>query len=509
MSILVSVDVGTTNLKAAAFDTNGNLISLKKMSSVISYDGNEQGYIDPELLFENISLLLSQLTSEVGADNIAGISVAGMGEAIVPIDKDGRAAYPIIAWFDMRSRDQVDFMLDKISSEQFFSITGLECHPMFSLSKILWIKNNHPEIFDKSIMWLPVASYILYRLSGESVTDFTLASRTLMLNIHKCEWSLKILDTFKIDKNTLPKLVNAGTLIGSVTLASAQKTGLKAGTPVVMGGHDHPCATIPAGILLSKKLLDSSGTAESVLGILNEGTLPPTKYEGVRINRHLDSSRIATSAGIISSGASLDWSINQLASLAGWGVNNGKISYDDIMAKAEKVSPGSGGAMFMPHIRGAGAPFRNPASRGAFIGLRSSHTQADLIHAVIEGLCFELKTIIIKMEHVGGIIYDSVSTVSGAAKIALWQQIKASVIGKPIMTPKITEATALGAAMLAGIGVGVFSDIVEASTASFRAGAIYEPDTLKIRIYEDLYQIYKDIYPSLLDLNSRIDAYIE
>lgn len=509
MSFLLSVDVGTTNLKAAAFDTYGNLISLKKMPSVISYNDNNEGYIDPELLFENISSLLCQLTSEVGSDNIAAISVAGMGEAVVPIDKSGHTLYPIIAWFDMRSRDQAHFMLENMSTEQFFSITGLECHPMFSLSKMLWIKKNHPQVYDKSIMWLPVASYITYRLSGETVTDFTLASRTLMLDIHKCEWSNKILDTFKIDKNTLPKLVNAGTLVGSVTLASAQKTGLKPGTPVVMGGHDHPCTTIPAGILLSNKLLDSSGTAESVLGILDKGAVPPIKYEGVRINRHLDSLRIATSAGIISSGASLDWSIAQLASLAGWGLENSTISYDDIMAKAEKVSPGSGGAMFMPHIRGAGAPFRNPASRGAFIGLRSSHTQAHLIHAVLEGLCFELKTIVIKMEEVGGITYDSVATVSGASKIALWQQIKASVIGKPLMTPKITEATALGAAMLAGIGVGIFRDMHEASAISFRAGTVYEPDILKMRIYEDLYQIYKDLYPSLLDINKRIDSYIK
>ncbi|MEZ4358180.1 MAG: FGGY family carbohydrate kinase [Eubacteriales bacterium] len=508
MSVLVSVDVGTTNLKAAAFDVDGNLISLKKMPSLITYGDNDEGYIDPELLFENIASLLCQLTSEVGSSNVTAISVAGMGEAIVPIDKDGHNTYPVIAWFDMRSRDQVEFMLENISNEQFFSITGLECHPMFSLSKMLWIKSNHPEVYEKSVMWLPVASYILYRLSGEAATDFTLASRTLMLDIHNCKWSKKILDTFNIDKNTLPKLVDAGTLIGSVTHESAKKTGLKAGTPVVMGGHDHPCTTIPAGILLSRRLLDSSGTAESALGILNKGATPPTKYEGVRINRHLDSSRIATSAGIISSGSSLDWSINQLASLTNWGINS-KISYEGIMAKVVKVPPGSGGAMFMPHIRGAGAPFRNPASKGAFVGLRSSHTQVDLIRAVIEGLCFELKTIVIKMEEVGGITYDSVATVSGASKIALWQQIKASVIGKPIMTPEITEATALGAAMLAGIGVKIFKDMREASAASFKPGKVYEPDVKIMRLYEDLYQIYKNLYPSLLNINSKIDALIK
>lgn len=506
MDLLFGIDVGTTNWKVAAFDTDGCLRAIHRAPNTMHYTPEGFGYYDAEEIWSTIARLIRSViedTANIGTG--AGVSVTGMAEAVVGIDADGASVESIIPWFDTRSMAEADFIRTEIGEARAFQITGLDCNPIFSLPKILWTKANKPDVFKKAMKWLPVIDYVTYKLTGKTVTDYTEASRTMLFDIGKNAWSEEMLTVSGLSQDILPELHESGDQVGGVTGDAAAATGFLEGTPVVMGGHDHLCGSLASGLLLGHRVLDSSGTAESIVGVSEIDQPLPQRFEGLRVGRHLDSRRFVTWGGIISSGLSVDWAIEQFASLKGWGKNDLKIDYDRVNAAIEKASLGARGLMYLPHLRGAGAPYWNPRSRGALIGLRDTHTQADIMRAVMEGLCMEARIILEVSEQVFGSSIDTLNTVGGGARSAVWQQIKADVTGRAIEIPEVEEATLLGAALLAGIGVGVYQDQMEASQKTYKIRIRYEPDQDHTAVYDKLYVVYRTLYQTLLQTNTELD----
>ena len=365
MDLLLGIDVGTTNWKAVAFDTQGCMCSIHKAPNVVHYTLEGLGYYDADEIWTAIAGLIRDVADQSrDAGTIAAVAVTGMAEAVVPIDAEGAPAGPIIPWFDTRSIEEAGFIQDRIGAERVFKITGLECNPIFSLPKILWTRTHQPEVFEKTVKWLPVVDYITYRLSGRPVTEYTEASRTMFFDIGRNTWSEEMLTVSGLSEGILPEVGESGTKIGGVTRQASMDTGLAEGTPVVLGGHDHLCGALAAGLLLGHRVLDSSGTAESIVGLSEIGQVLPRKFEGLRVGRYLDPRRYVTWGGIISSGRSVDWAIEQFASLENWGISGSKIDYDTVNAKIGKAPVGCKGLMYLPHLRGAGAPYWNPYSRG-------------------------------------------------------------------------------------------------------------------------------------------------
>jgi len=297
--------------------------------------------------------------------------------------------------------------------------------------------------------------------------------------------------------------------LGTVTSLAAQATNLRKGTPVIMGGHDHHCAFLAAGALLDDHIFDSSGTAESVMTLMSPRHNPPETFKGHRVGCFIDPDRYATMAGILASGASVDWAIKTLWQGAGNGqINGGTSIYEDAMAAAGSVSPGSQGLLYLPHLRGAGGPYWNPGSRGAFVGLRDSHTVSHLMRAVLEGLSLELRVILSSIEEALGTRPTELNTVGGGARNTVWQQIKANITGLPVNVPNVSDATAQGAALLAGIGIGLYADMLDASKQTFRIQTRYEPDPQSLQFYDELYCSYSKLYPQLIQINAELtDAY--
>ncbi len=500
----MGVDVGTTNWKAAVFDEVGHLVALAKTSAVTHYDERGWASYDPGELWRLVADVIAAAVRQTGsAGGIAAVTVASMAESVVPLDRSGEPVSQVIAWFDTRSLPQAQQLERLLGRGKLYALTGLDPNPIFSVPKIMWYRDHEPEVYAHTKKWLSIADYVNYKLTGETVTDYSLASRTMALNLETGTWSGEILSAAGLQDTSLPEIRPSGTLVGTVTDAAAAETSLLPGTPVVLGGHDHLCGSLGAGVLLDHGVLDSSGTAESLIALSEPGAPIPKEFRGFRLGRYLDPRRYVTWGGIISSGSSIDWALNQFASLTGWGMagNQGCPDYSEVMAAAAETPPGARGLLYLPHLRGCGAPHWEPRARGALIGLRSTHTQPELVRAVVEGLCFEVKLILDLMERVAGRKIRTLNTVGGGARNAFWQQTKADVTGRTVTVPEIEEATPLGAALLAGLGAGVYGDMVEASRFTYRVRHRFEPVAERQEVYRALFHLYKQAYPALIDLN--------
>jgi xylulokinase len=499
MTVLLGIDVGTTNWKAGLFTENGKLIGQKSTPTVTHHDGHGSFY-DPEEMWSCLCDLTRGLLSEYPDAQVASVSVTSLAESGIALGADGTPVDNSIAWFDPRSREQAQRVVEKMGQERLFAIAGLDPNPIFSLFKMQWMREHAPERFSRMKKWIWVGDYVNYRFTGEIVTDFSLASRAMLFDIHAGVWSQEILNAVDLDPNLLPPVVSTGTVLGAVTRRAANESGIPEGTPVIVGGHDHYCAFVAAGALANEVTLDSSGTAESIVKLLPKDADPPTVFEGLRVGFFLDPERYATMAGVLAAGASVDWAVTTV-----WknGENAGNISardYDEAMDAARQIDAGSGGVLYVPHLRGAGAPYWDPQSRGAFVGLRSDHTRGHLMRAVIEGLSFELRVLLQAVDNVFGTT-TTLNTVGGGARNEFWQQVKADVTGVTINCPDVEDATVQGAALIGGVGVGIFENLKDASKTVFRLRKRFEPRPEYVERYNEIFEDYVQVYPALRDLN--------
>lgn len=507
MGVLLGIDIGTTNWKAAAFDHAGHLVAIAKTPTVTRHYGVDQDFYDPDQLWADVVRVIRRVIDACGGQMVDAVSVSSMAESVIPLDRAGNPCFPIIPWFDTRARKEAAFLADAVGRRRLFMLTGLDPNPVFSLPKIMWIKAHHPDVYARAASWLQMADFIYMRLCGVQATDHTLATRTLAYDLRTGQWSEPLLKIAGVSRTVLPDIVPSGTLLGTVTCAAAEVTGLPEGTPVVVGGMDHPCATISSGALLGDRLLDSSGTAESFLYITQKRENLLETSVGQRVCSYLEPSQYAIWGGIIASGASVDWAIGRLASTADWADSDGAtIDYETLVCAAEAVPPGANGALFLPHLRGSGAPYWDPRGRGAFLGLRATHTAPDLMRAVFEGLSMQARMVVEMEERVAGRSIEVLCAVGGGARIPLWQQIKADVTGKVVEVPEIEEASVLGAALLAGVGVGVFTDLQDAARQVDRGNIRYfEPDRSRHDFYSNLYTIYELANMALIEVNTMLE----
>lgn len=506
MALLVGIDVGTTNWKVIAFNVLGDPICIKKTPAITTTDNEGKEYYDSKLIWASIASITKELINECGNEKILVVSVSSSAESVVPVEENGEVSIPIITWFDTSAREEVDNIIRKISRERIFTITGLEPNPIFPLAKILRIKKIYPEVYKRTKMWLQLADFINFKLSDEFVTDHTLASRTLAYDINQSEWSDEILSEFQLSSDNFPKIKKSGELIGKVSEKAAQETGLLAGTPLVLGGMDHPCATIPTGVFAGKKFLDSSGTAESLILVTEKKGFKGFTYQGQRICDYLDPSKFAIWGGVISSGASVDWGIKRFISNEDWGFKQDKLSFELLSKNLNRTTPGANGVIYLPHLRGSGAPDWNPKARGAFLGLKSTHNNLDMMRALFEGLSFQVRLICEMEESVVGHKVERLCTVGGGARMILWQQIKADITGKIIEIPKFEDATALGAALLGGVGIGIYSNLAEAYKITSQLNRSITPNPKNVEFYNELFNIYREANSSLTYVNSRLDS---
>ncbi|MEA3226846.1 MAG: FGGY-family carbohydrate kinase, partial [Planctomycetota bacterium] len=330
-------------------------------------------------------------------------------------------------------------------------------------------------------------------------TDHSMASTTLLFDQRKRIWSDELIEKSGIDRRLLCDPQPSGTPLGKVHAKAAEATGLAEGTPIVLGGHDYCCGTLPVGAFKPGVVLDVTGTWEIVVTALSEPVLRPEVREmGIPVHSHVASPDLWSIMAAAVAGDMLEWFRGQ------YGVEAEGDDWSGLMKLAEASPPGANGAMFLPHMSGSHCPVVDHQSMGAFVGLRNIVTKGDMLRAIIEGLDYQFVQIVRGLEKSLGVKPERFVAIGGATKNEFWMQNKADMIGKPIETPEIEEPTPLGAAILAGIGVGLYKDVQDAYEKVRKPGKVYKPNLELTKKYRQWFKTFEGIYPSLKDLNAQL-----
>jgi xylulokinase len=495
--LLAGIDVGTTNIKAVLFTPAGQTVAEASVPTPTHYPRPTWAYYDPEEVWQATVQVLRQVTCQVTSPRqIVSVAATSMGEAATPLDAEGRPTYEAIAWFDQRTQAQVDWLAQQIGRDHLFELTGLSLQPIFGLCKLLWLKENQPEAFARTVRWLNMADYIAYRLSGVQATDYSLASRTLALDLHRLQWADALLAEVGLSPSLFAPLVLSGTRLGIVTPQAAEATGLPPTAWVAAGGHDHVCGALAVGVVEPGAMLNSMGTAEAVFVPLKQPLMDPEMgRQGYTQGAHVVAGHYYVFGGQYTSGASVEWWREILGAT---------VDYGQLTLEAEAAPPGSLGVCFLPHLRLASPPYDDPKGRGAFVGLNGDAKRGVLFRAILEGLAYEsrhgLETL---LTYPGVAALERIYAIGGNTRNALLMQIKASVYNQPITVVEATEATCLGAAVLGGLGAGVYAD-VPAMLAQLHQGrqTLIEPVAGQVELYEAYFrQVYQQLYLALRPLH--------
>ncbi len=495
--LLIGLDVGTGSVRALVFDARYNEVARAAVPTPSLKRANGQVDYEPEALWQAAATTLSQVVAAAPAGApIAGIAVASVGESAVPIDANGRPTHNAIAWFDGRAAAEARHMREQLGEQRIFEITGMRAEPEYGLCKLLWLRANAPEAFAATVRWLNIADWIAFRLSGEAATDYSLASRTLALDLGRREWSEEILAAVDIEPSMLAPLTASGVAIGTVRRDVAAELGLPPGVAVGTGGHDHVCGAIAAGAVRPGTLLDSMGTAEALY--LPTGA---PQFDPLVLSRGYGQGAVAIKdpffylmGGMYFSGGAIEWFRRTFAEGA---------AHATLITEAEAHPPGSGGLCFTPHLRRSAMPNPDARARGAFLGLTADANRGALFRALLEGLACEARLGLEGMLSLPGAApVQDIRVIGGNVQNELLLKIKASLYGRPLILPAHQEGTSVGAAVLAGLAAGVFGSLEAALAPLAAARQTVEPDPAWTEVYDDLFDgVYRTSFAALQPLN--------
>lgn len=473
MAILV-VDVGTTHCKAGLFAEDGAALGVATRPTPRGRDGRGAAILPPEALWGAVAAAIAEVLA--GRPAVAAVGVAGMAETGLLLGRrDGRARTPLLPWFDDAAAPSAGWLARQADPAERFAALGI--YPSFkvSLAKILRAAEPDRGILDGAV-WLGAPEYIAHRLGAAHGTDHSLAGRTYAFDLRARSWDAAWLRQLGLPPDLFPPAGPSGAPLGRSGPELAG-LGLAPGTPVAVCGHDHICAAVAAGAVAPGRAFDSMGTAEALIGALEAPPEPAAAMaSGLTFGLLPLGGRWYWLGGLSSSGGSLDW----LRGILG----DPPLSYAELHALQESLGPQPGELLYLPYLAGSGAPLPAPAARGAFIGLSAAHTRADLLRAVLEGTAYQLESIRRAAAALTGAPPATIGVAGGGARNRRWLQIKADVYGAPLDALADDEATLLGAALVAGVGCGVYADAAEAlAVAARRPAARVEPDAARHQLY--------------------------
>ena len=485
---LVGIDVGTTNTKAIIFDVDhGQVRAIGSSRTITRHPIMEWSEFDAEELWQTVLQSIRAAVQQCDhPERIRAISVASMGESGFPLDAQGNVLYPAIAWHDQRTDAEAQWWEETLGAERVFTTTGQLPLPMFGVNKLLWLRKHEPRIFDRIQHWLSIEDFVLWKLSGHFATDYSIASRTMLFDQRRLEWSASLLKHANLPTDWFPRALPSGTSLGTIRKEMAAETGLPPQTLVCTGGHDHLCGSLAAGVTHAGQLLESMGTASVILTLSNVFQPSPELLEaGCTSYAYVIQDTYATMGMLNFAGGALEWIVKLLY---GQGENVSSTIYAQALCEAAGIPPGSYGATILPYFLGAGTPYKHSPALGAILGLTPNHGRPELVRALMEGLAFWLRDNIVKLCSLDLTPpQPEIIVVGGTAQATSFLQIKADITGCPIKAPQITEAAATGAALLAGMGANIFHSSAEAAASVRHDIQTFEPDARAVEAYNTIY----------------------
>lgn len=497
---ILAHDLGTTGNKATLFDDEGRLIASTFGGYETVHPQPTWAEQDPNDWWRAVCNATRALLakSKVASQDIAGVSFSGQMMGCLPVDAAGNPLRPCIIWADQRGIAQAAQLAEQVGEERVYRITGHRISPTYSASKIMWVRDNEPDLFARVHKFLHVKDFIAYRMTGAFVTDRSDASGMNLYNLEGGAWSDEILNAIGLDPRRLPDIHNSTDIIGEITKEAAEQLGLAAGTPVVIGGGDGASAAVGAGAITEGPAYNYIGSSSWI----SFAATRPIYDPGRRIFNwaHMVPNMFAPCGTMQAAGGSYQWLQRQVCwSESREAGETGEDVYEIMNRRAAESVPGARGLLFLPYLQGERSPHWNPKARGGFVGLQVTHTRADLIRATLEGISMNLRTILQSFLDANARI-DEVILIGGGAKGELWRQILADVFGRPTLCPRLLdEATSLGAAIAGGVGVGLFHDF---SIVKQRIEIVdrHAPNPEAQAIYNRLYPIFLETYTALVPI---------
>jgi len=487
---LLGIDIGTTATKALLINQNGEVIALAKQGYGIISSHNTWIEQNPKDWWDAIVKTVRRVVKDAKAKKrIKGISLSTQGGTLIPVDSRGKPLRKAITWLDQRAEKQGEKLKEKFGDDFFYSRTGYRPRSSLPLLCIYWLKDNEPKLFKKASKFLFVNDYIIYKLTGKYYTDPSNASITMLYNLKLQNWDKQLLQIADISREKLSEIKDSGVPIGKLTRLAAKTLNLSQDIIVFSGGHDQYCASLGSGVFSNGDCLVSCGTAWVLLCSIGKAVFDIKS--NIIPGRHVIKDKWGVMATISSGGLVIEWFKNNFG-------NDETNIYDLYDKKVKGIPAGSNNLLFFPHFIGSTAPTWQSSAKGALIGLTLSHTKCDIFKSIMEALGFEVLWNIEVIKRLG-ISIKKIKMTGGAIKNNLWPQIIADIIGKRIFVFSVSEAACLGAAILAGVGAGIFTNPKE----GFEKLQIKEKEVIPSRDntakYRKLFQIYKETFWKLQD----------
>ncbi len=475
------LDVGTTGCKLTVYDDGGEFIYNSYREYEINRSNGEHE-IDAGVIFDSVCDCLCDTLKKY---DVEAIGVTTFGETFVALDENDEPLLPAILYTDPRGEKECQTLCDIMGTEKIIAISGMKPHAMYSLPKIMWIKNNKPDVYAKIKHILLMEDYIVYKLTKNACIDYSLATRTMAFDIKNKCWSDEILAAAGVDKSLLAKPVAAFNIAGEIRDELAEKLGIKKGIKIVNGAHDQVASAVGAGVFEVGQAVDGTGTVECITPIFDH--IPDSKElydKGFCVIPYVFDGTYVSYAFSFTGGASIKWYRDNFA--------NDK-SYKEL---DESVRTSPTGILIMPHFAGAATPYMNNNSKAAFIGVTLEHNNSDMYRALMEGVTYE---IMLNIKHLKnfGINPEKLFATGGGASSDVWLQIKADILNRPITSLSSKEVGTCGTCMMTGVAIGLYKNLEEAKEKFVKEKKTYMPNPENIPIYEKYFNAYQKIYDAV------------
>jgi xylulokinase len=496
---LLGLDIGITGCKAVAFALDGQMVARAYREYPLYQPRPGWMELDPVDVWRAVTEVISQVTSAVPGDPVRALGVSTHGESVVPVDAASRPLRRFITAIDTRAEQQMRWWADHVGRERLFQITGMPLHPMYTVNKLMWLRDNEPSLFRSAHRFLCMQDFVFHQLGLPPAMDFSLAARTMAFDVTRLRWSDEILEKAQLDATRLSPPLPSGSVVGEIPPAITDTLGLARDAVAVTGGHDQPAGALGCGAIGAGISMDSTGTVECVGVASPQLVLDPILLQSnLPVAPHTAPGMTMVLGYSSTGGALLRWYRDAFGRYEqAEAQRTGRDVYDLIL---EQASPGLSPVMILPHFVGSGTPWLDSASKGAILGLDLSTSRADIVRAIVDSVSYEIKLSLDAME-AAGIAVRELRAFGGGARSALWLQAKADIYGKPVLAMDVAEAPCLGVAILAGVATGAFASIEAGLAQMVRVKRVFEPDAATHRQALERAQLYAQMYPTLVTLN--------
>jgi len=506
MKYLIGIDVGTTGAKTILIDERGNLVASSLVEYPLHTPRPKWAEQDPADWWrgtvDSIRNVLAQ--AEVKADDVSGLGLSGQMHGLVLIDKDYNVLRPAILWCDVRTTEQCHYITEKVGKDLLVESI---CNPAlegFTAPKVIWVRDNEPQIYEKAFKMLLPKDYVRFLLTGEIASEVSDAAGTILFDVRNREWSRQVLDRLEISPDLMPPCYESIDVCGTITAKVAEMTGLKHGTPVVGGGADNACTAVGNGIVVTGRTSASIGTSGTMLTPTDTPEVDP----GLRAHTfcHCVPHKWYVMGVMLSAGGAFRWLRDSLGhEEVQQAQERGIDPYEILTEEAAQVEPGCEGLIFLPYLIGERTPHGDANAKGVFFGLTLRHKKEHIVRSVMEGVTFGMRDSLGIIKGMG-LDVGQIRATGGGARSALWRQMQADIYGAEVVTINVAEGPAFGAAILAGVGAKVYNSIGEATDAIVKITSRTQPIEDNIKVYEEYYQIYRSLYPALKPEFDKVSA---